>query len=58
MADTIARVSGAKQVLHMDIVGYVIALGVALLLLPLLPLMAALKLVDVVRRSRPPEQAS
>ncbi|QSG09798.1 hypothetical protein [Halapricum desulfuricans] len=51
MSNTIARESGAKQVLQMGIIGCVIALGVALLLLPLLPLLAALKLVDMLRRS-------
>ncbi|MFW6018162.1 MAG: hypothetical protein ACOCPX_05020 [Halapricum sp.] len=55
MADTVSRLGGPKQVLHMGLMGYIIAFGVALLLLPLLPLLIALKLIDVVRRARAPE---
>ncbi|MCU4717123.1 hypothetical protein [Halapricum hydrolyticum] len=57
MADTVSRAGGPKQVLQMGIMGYVIALGVALLLLPLLPIFIALKLIDVLRRPRSPEPA-
>lgn len=55
MADTVSHTGGPKQVLQMGIMGYVIALGVALLLLPLLPIFIALRLIDVMRRSRSPE---
>mgnify|MGYP000049371756 CR=1 FL=1 len=52
MAESITRTSGPKRVLHMGVVGYIIGLGVALLLLPLLPIFIALKLIDSVGRSR------
>ncbi len=55
MAESIARSSGAKRVLHINFIGYLIGFGVALLLLPLLPIFIALKLIDRVGRSGPAE---
>jgi len=55
MAESIARSSGAKRVLHINFIGYLIGLGVALLLLPFLPIYLALRAIDRVRRSRSPE---
>lgn len=44
--DTVTEPSGEKQTLHIGVMGYVIAAGVGLLLLPVLPLLIALKLLD------------
>jgi hypothetical protein len=40
--DTVTAIPGTKEVLHMGVAGYVIALGVLLLLLPVLPLIVIL----------------
>lgn len=50
--DTVTRPTEAKQVLHMGVVGYIVLIGVALLLLPLLPLLIVLKLIDMARGNR------
>lgn len=44
--DTVTEPTGEKQTIHINVVGYVIAGGVALLLLPVVPLLLVLKLLD------------
>jgi hypothetical protein len=44
--DTVTEPSGEKETVHINVVGYIIAGGVALLLLPVLPLLLVLKLLD------------
>lgn len=55
--DTVSPPTSPKEVMHMGVVGYVLAAGMLLLLLPLLPLLVALKLFDMARRGGPDEAA-
>lgn len=52
--DTVTSPTKPKQTPHIGVVGYIIAAGVALLLLPLLPLLIALKLIDRARTTETP----
>jgi hypothetical protein len=44
--ETVTEPTGESQTLHIGVVGYVIAAGVGLLLLPVVPLLIVLRLLD------------
>lgn len=44
--DTVLPTQGFKRVAHMNFIGYVIAIGIALVLLPLLPLVVVVWLLS------------
>jgi hypothetical protein len=48
--DTVTPPTNPKEVLHMGLVGYLLAAGMVLILLPLLPLLLVLKLLDMARK--------
>jgi len=48
--DTVTPPTHPKEVMHMGLAGYIIAVCLLLLLLPLLPLLIVLKLLDMTRK--------
>lgn len=48
--DTVTPLPGKSETTHVGVVGYVLAAGVALLMLPLLPFLAVLALAARLRR--------
>jgi len=47
--DTVTPPTSKKEVMHMGLTGYIIAACLLLVALPLLPLLIALKLLDMAR---------
>lgn len=53
MSDTVLPARGMTSIPHMNAIGYVIATGIALVLLPLLPFLAVLYLLGKLWSSAP-----
>lgn len=51
--DTVTPPTSKKEVMHMGLTGYIIAACLLLVMLPLLPLLIGLKLLDMARKGGP-----